>query len=94
MMRRSFLSYGVAMMAGGVAAAQMKKANMEGGKAVVCEGDGSTFHCGACGHTSCQLLNATIVIGNENRSYPESSVLFDYHFVACDHCNVLSVRKS
>ena len=69
-----------------------KKSVMEGGKAIQCDGD--TFVCGACGKESCRTIDAHMAVGNENRSYPETSVLFDFRFIACDNCNVLSIRKT
>ena len=90
--RRSFLAYAVGMLAAvAPVLAQQKKTVMENGKAVMCDGD--TFKCGACGHDSCRVIDAHMAIGNENANYPETSVLFDYRFVACENCNVLSVRK-
>lgn len=89
MMRRSFLAYAVGMLSAvGVAQSDDHKTVMEKGKAVVCEG--STFKCGACGKDSCSTINAPMVIGNENRNYPEPAVLFQYRFVVCDNCGVLS----
>lgn len=69
-----------------------QKAIMESGKAVVCKG-GDTFKCGACGHESCSTIDATMAVGNENRNYPETSVLFEFHFLRCDNCKVLSTRE-
>lgn len=85
--RRSFLSYAVGMLAS-IAGAQ--KTVMEKGQAVVC--DGTTLKC-PNGHMTCPTINATMAIGNDNRNYPETAVLFDYHIVRCDVCHVLFTKE-
>jgi hypothetical protein len=67
-----------------------QKVAMEKGQAVIC--DGTTLAC-PNGHTTCPTINATMAIGNENRSYPETQVLFDYRIVRCDQCHVLFTRE-
>jgi len=92
MRRRAFAAYlagFVGLFAGPLLA---QKAIMEKGKAVTCDSD--SFKCGACGHDSCRTINSSMVVGNDNRNYPETAVLFDYRIVVCDNCGVLSGLKS
>ena len=87
MRRRSFLSYVVGFLAS-IAGAQ--NTVMEKGQAVVCEG--TPLKC-PNGHMTCPTINATMAIGNNNRNYPETSVLFDFTLVRCDQCHVLFTRE-
>lgn len=82
MKRRSFIGW--LLSAVGVATAQ--KAIMEGKNAVVCDSD--SVKC-PNGHASCKVINAPLVVGNDNHSYPEESQLFNYHVLRCDQCKVL-----
>lgn len=87
MKRRSFIGW---LLSGvGVAVAQQKTA-MEKGQAVVCEAQ--VLRC-PLNHETCSSINATMVVGNENRSYPDSNVLFDYHFERCEVCHILFTRE-
>ena len=96
-MRRSFLSYAVGMLAAvGVTSAQEETGHekailQKDGRAVVCPDD--SILCPVCKTKTCSTINATMVIGNENRSYPESSVLFEFHIVRCSICHVLFTRE-
>jgi len=86
--RRSFLAYAVGMLAAIPALAQ--KTVIEKGRAVVCDGEAVTC---PLGHKTCDTINAHLAIGNENRNYPETAVLFDYRMIRCDVCHVLFTRE-
>lgn len=85
--RRAFFSN---LLVGVTAIAEAKgfgqRSVMEKGKAVVCDGMG--LRC-PNGHQTCPTIDAPLVIGNQNRNYPDSTVLFDYTQVRCDICHVL-----
>ena len=67
-----------------------QKAIMEKGQAVVCAEN--SIQC-PNGHATCKVINAPLEVGNDNRNYPESSQLFDYHVLRCDQCHVLFTRE-
>jgi hypothetical protein len=82
--RRSFLSYAVGMLASISAVAQT--ATMQKGKAVVCSG--SATKC-PLGHETCVTIDMPLVVGNDNRNYPDVGQLFDQRVHKCDVCGVL-----
>lgn len=86
--RRAFFSN---LLLGIPAAAFGQKAILEGGKAIVCAEESVT--CPACKKATCPTINAPIMIGNDNRNYPDSSQLFDFHQIRCDNCHVLFTRE-
>jgi hypothetical protein len=73
-----------------IALAQDRHAIIEKKQSVIC--DGSPLTC-PNGHTTCPTINATMTVGNENQSYPETAVLFEFHQVRCDVCHVLFTRE-
>jgi hypothetical protein len=88
--RRSFLAYGVGMLAS-VSAAFGQRAILENGQAVVCKDD--SLICPLCKKPTCPKINAPLMIGNDNREYPDSSQLFDFHIIRCDNCRGLFTRE-
>lgn len=88
MKRRSFLSYGVGMLAASTAVAQ--KGIMQDGKAVVCSGE--SLLC-PNGHKTCAFIDAPIVVGNDSHISPDMAQLFDYHVMRCQTCHVLFTRE-
>ena len=86
--QRSFFSILAALLA--IPAFGQKTAVMQKGQAVVCDGD--AIKC-PNGHDSCRTINAPLMVGNDNRSYPDSAQLFDYHLMRCDQCHVLFTRE-
>jgi hypothetical protein len=86
--RRAFFSnllLGIPVIAFG------QEAVMEGGKAIVC--DSGTATC-PNGHKTCRKIDTPIVVGNDNRDYPDiKGQLFDYHMLRCDVCHVLFTRE-
>lgn len=88
LLRRSFLSYGVAMISSLLATPQT--AVLKGEKAIAC--DGAITTC-PNGHKTCRNIDMPIVIGNDNRNYPEPRQLFDYRLMCCTSCSVLFVEK-
>lgn len=95
MNRRSFASTVIPVLVGflGFGRAGFGRAQsavMKGEKAISC--DGVTTVC-PNGHKTCRNIDMPMAIGNENRSYPETHVLFDYKVMFCTSCSVLFVEK-
>lgn len=82
------MSYLIAMFAAIFAPAQT--AVLKGEKAIACQG--STTTC-PNGHKTCRNIDMPVVIGNDNRSYPDWSQLMEYRFLACSVCSVAFVEK-
>ena len=87
MTRRSLLSALSALIPASLLG---QKAIMQNGQAVFC-----TENAVKCpnGHTTCKVINAPLVVGNDNQSYPDSAQLFSYHVLRCDVCHVLFTRE-
>jgi hypothetical protein len=86
--RRSF----VGILLGLVGAASAQKAIIApNGHAVIC-GDESVT-CPVCKQKTCKVINAPIVVGNDNHNYPDQSQLFDYHILRCDNCLAAFFRE-
>ena len=83
--RRTFVS---SVLIGIPAVAQ--KAVLRNGKAVVCDSDSTTC---PNGHKTCRTIDAPLVVGNDNRNYPDSAQLFDFHVLRCDTCRVVFTRE-
>ena len=92
MKRRSFLSYAVGMLSAvGLAAQQSGTGLIEKGKAVVCPTQG-TIKC-PNGHETCRTIDAPIIIGNDNSSYPDWAQVVSKHMIECDICHVLFIAS-
>ena len=89
--RRSFLAYGIGMLASVVSAFGQSKAIVENKQAVVCPGD--TAKCPVCKSDTCATINAPIVVGNDSREYPDMAQLFDHKIICCDVCGAAFFRK-
>lgn len=87
MLRRSFMSYVVTFFA---AMSAPQKAIMQNGQAVVCDSDSLTC---PNGHKTCKSINAPVVVGNDNREYPDTAQLFEYHLERCQVCKVAFFRE-
>lgn len=85
--RRTFFS---GLLVGIPILALAQRAIIEGKEAVVCESD--SVKC-PNGHASCKSINAPIVVGNDNREYPDTAQLFGFHLMRCDVCKVLFTRE-
>jgi hypothetical protein len=81
--RRSFLAYGVGMLAAVTASAQT--GIMEKHQAVVCE-TGST----KCpnNHETCYTINRPIAVGDGTYQNPEVAAIRDKIILECDVCHV------
>lgn len=92
MMRRSFLSYGIGMLA--VAQelfAAPQKAAMQDGKAIVC--DSEVLTC-PLGHKTCPSIDALMVVSaSANVDHPDYATLPNYHLERCGKCGVLFTRE-
>jgi hypothetical protein len=86
--RRAFFSN---LLLGIPALAVRQSAILQKGKAVICEG--STVKC-PLGHDTCREIDAPIVVGNNNRDYPDSGQLFDTRMLRCQQCGVLFSEKN
>lgn len=89
--RRTFLSYMSGMVAVVTGPAAAQRAILEGSKTVVCSDQPLT--CPVCKQKTCPTINATLMVGNDNHEYPDSSQLFDYHIVRCDNCHAAFFRE-
>lgn len=67
-----------------------KNAVLQKGKAVVC--DGESLKC-PLGHDTCREIDAPIVVGNNNRDYPDQAQIFEYKMLRCQVCGVLFSEK-
>jgi hypothetical protein len=83
--RRTFLWYGAGMMSVAISASAQEKGIVENGKTVICNDNGSIM-CPVCKHLTCKTLNAPVVLGNNNREYPDQSQMYDYKLICCDNC--------
>lgn len=83
MKRRSFIGW----LLSGVGVAVAQRGITEKGQAVICDSD--SVKCPLCKSQTCKTINAPIVVGNDNRNYPDQSQLFSFHVVRCDICKVL-----
>jgi len=88
--RRSFLSALVAVLVPASVIAQSGNAIVEKGKAVVC--NDYPIKC-PNGHDTCRSIDATLVVGNDSRDYPNTAQLFDFHLERCEVCHVLFTRE-
>ena len=79
--RRSFIGWAIALL-GGSAVAQ--KGITQNGQAVIC--DGNSVTCPACKQKTCKILNLPIVLGNDNREYPDQAQMFEYKILCCQNC--------
>jgi hypothetical protein len=85
--RRAFFSkllIGIPVLAMG------QKAVMSGNRAVIC--DSESVLC-PNGHKTCRIIDAPLVVGNDNREYPDQAQLFGFHVLRCSECHVLFTRE-
>jgi hypothetical protein len=87
MNRRSFLAYGVGMMAAsaGVAA---QTAIMENKKAVVCPA--AATKC-PNGHDTCKTIDLPLVVGSGTYQNPDVAPINGKNVIECDQCHVLFI---
>lgn len=81
--RRTFWQMALGLLAAPLLAQQ--KGITENGKTVICNDDGS-ITCPVCKKATCKTLNAPVVLGNNNREYPDQSQMYDYKLICCDNC--------
>lgn len=90
MTRRTFLYYGTGMLAGSAAIAQ--RAEVQNGKAVVCEQKADPLKC-PNGHWTCESIAAPLAVGGGTYQNPETAPLFAYTLLRCNTCHVLFTRE-
>ena len=73
-----------------VTATFAQKAIVQNGQAIVCSTE--AVKC-PNGHPSCKSINAPLVVGNDDRNYPDQAQLYSYHVLRCETCHVLFTRE-